>query len=194
MSIVTYAATIKGISSLLQHAFEQTFGQDEEAREIARENNVPREEARKFLYLSNDGGVFIPGAAFGRLLREAGSSHKQKGSRKSVKWIVPAGCTVTDDQVTLLNGDGSPMGAEAFEVDSRPVVIPSTKGRIMRHRPRFDEWSAKISMEIDEKVISAKLIHQLLEEGGRRLGILDFRPERGGPFGRFEVVEWSPVD
>ena len=36
---------------------------------------------------------------------------------------------------------GTGAGADA-EVDSRPVVIPSTKGRIMRHRPKLETWQA----------------------------------------------------
>jgi hypothetical protein len=35
------------------------------------------------------------------------------------------------------------------------------------------------------------MIHQLFEEGGRRIGIGDFRPERGGPYGRFAIVSWE---
>ena len=32
------------------------------------------------------------------------------------------------------------LGTKTYEIDSRPVVVPATRGRIVRHRPRFNEW------------------------------------------------------
>jgi len=96
-----------------------------------------------------------------------------------------------DDTITIFNGDGQP--AKDFEVDSRPVVIPSTKGRIMRHRPRFDQWSASFTIRINEMILPVDFVQRLLTEGGEQIGIGDFRPEKGGPFGTFNVVEWTEV-
>ncbi len=191
----TYTAKIKGLSSLLQHAFEAGGALDAkgQSRTIALQDELPRDQAARFVYRTGKNGVFVPGAAIARLLREAGASHKMKGSRKSVKWIVPAGCIVTDDELILCDAKGKACKDDDFEVDSRPVVIPATKGRIMRHRPRFDNWSLMVTMEIDTEVIPSELIHQLLEEGGRRLGLGDFRPEKGGSFGRFAIVSWNEV-
>ena len=127
-----------------------------------------------------------------RMLREAGVAHKQRGSRKSLKYI-PAGrsfwCSTKSS--LLLDREGNRL--TTFEVDSRPVVIPSTKGRIMRHRPRLNTWGLEVSLEVDQTMIESETIHQLLEEGGRRLGLGDYRPERGGPFGRFSVVSWKEL-
>lgn len=76
-----------------------------------------------------------------------------------------------------------------FEVDSRPVVIPATKGRIMRHRPRFDSWRMKFQLELDDSLVPSDVCQQLLEEGGRQNGLGDFRPM----FGRFRVFSWSEI-
>jgi hypothetical protein len=35
------------------------------------------------------------------------------------------------------------------------------------------------------------LVRELLDIGGKRVGIGDFRPSRRGPFGRFKVVSWK---
>jgi hypothetical protein len=106
-----------------------------------------------------------------------------------VKYIVPAAVIVLDDVINIRDLKGKLVND--FEVDSRPVTIPATKGRVMRHRPRWDEWTAQFSLDIDPTVLPVDLIHQLLEEGGRRIGIGDFRPERAGPFGRFAIVTWN---
>lgn len=188
----TFDVEISGITSLLQHRFSETAEVDGAAptRTVNLASMTPRDAAETVAYRKEDGTLYHPGAAISRLLREAGSSHKQKGSRKSLKYIVPAAVIVGEDALPLSNG--KPL--TDFEVDSRPVTIPATKGRIMRHRPRVDEWTIKFRLEIDEAVLPPDIIHQLLIEGGQRIGIGDYRPEKGGPFGRFLVQCWDEVE
>lgn len=78
-----------------------------------------------------------------------------------------------------------------WHVDSRAVVIPATKGRILRHRPMFDEWSVSFQVQIDNDLVSEKLVRDILEDSGKLVGLGDFRPARKGPYGRFSVVEWK---
>jgi hypothetical protein len=184
----TYSVSIKGTTPLLQHRFgEQTEGEGAKAsRNILVNRGTPREEAEKVVYRNANREFYFPGAAISRLLREAGSNHKLKGSRKSAKFVIPAAVLVLDDGITICNGDAKPI--KDFEVDSRPVTIPATKGRIMRHRPRFDQWSARFNIRINEQLLPVDFIQQLLTEGGQQIGIGDFRPEKGGPFGQRDGV------
>ena len=185
----TVEVTIKGITPLLQHRFTERDEQPGQSRPVLDKQRDPRKEAEQCAY-RNGSCYYFPGAAIARLLREAGGGHKLKGTRKSIKYIVPAAVIVSSDAITILKANCKTKVTK-FEVDSRPVVIPATKGRIMRHRPRWDTWSAKFSLEIDEEVLTVVLIHQLLTEGGTRIGIGDYRPECGGPFGRFRVISWK---
>lgn len=142
--------------------------------------------------LPKTGQAAIPGAAIARMLREAGGSHKAKGQRKSLKYIIPAAVLVLDDLLPLyLNDRKTPL--KDFEVDSRPVNIPSTKGRIMRHRPRFNEWSLKARLRINESIIDEQLVRRLAIEGLQQIGLGDYRPEKGGPFGVSDMVSWQVV-
>lgn len=180
---------IKGVTSLLQHRFNEESEVQNATRKVLVTRGMPRDEAEKVCYRDKQGHFYFPGAAIGRLLREAGSGHKLKGSRRSAKYIVPASVLVMDDAITIFNGDGKL--AQDFEVDSRPVVIPATRGRVMRHRPRFDTWSAVFTLRINETILPVDFVQKLLTEGGEQIGIGDFRPEKGGPFGTFNVVEWN---
>lgn len=188
----TITARIEGITSLIQHRFsEQAEGESNKTtRLIGNTRGTPREEAEKVAYVYPDGTLYHPGAAIARLLREAGANHKVKGSRRSVKFAVPSAVIVLEDTIPLVSPDTSQPLTE-FEVDSRPVVIPATKGRVMRHRPRVDRWAMTFQLEVDDELLPTDFVHQLLEEGGRKLGIGDFRPEKGGPFGRFAVTSWK---
>ena len=46
---------------------------------------------------------------------------------------------------------------------------------------------------INPDVLDEDVIQQLLTEGGERIGIGDFRPEKGGPFGVFLIKEWAAL-
>lgn len=183
----TVTVEITGTTPLLQHRFGEAAEQGKSTRRMLVQNELPRDAAERAAYRAPDGTLYLPGAAISRLLREAGGNHKQVGSRKSLKYIIPAAVLVPADTITLHNG--KPL--TDYEVDSRPVTIPATKGRIMRHRPRLDEWQATFLLEIDEAILPVEIIHQLLTEGGTGLGLGDFRPEKGGPFGRFRVTHWE---
>lgn len=89
MPIVT--VTVQGISPLLQHAFGAEFESEDVARIQVLQRGTPREQAEAVVYRdAADGTCYFPGAAIARLVREAGSNHKLKGSRRAVKFVVPS--------------------------------------------------------------------------------------------------------
>ncbi|MBC24726.1 MAG: hypothetical protein CMJ32_12535 [Phycisphaerae bacterium] len=190
----TVHVKIQGTTALLQHRFgaEAQAASTKKTRAVQIKEDNPREEAEKVCYRDRDGHLYHPSASIARLLREAGGAHKQRGSWKSLKYIVPAGVRLADDVIELYELDGVTRKTD-FEVDSRPVTIPATKGRIMRHRPIHYDWVAKFSLVINSDVLDEDVIQQLLTEGGERIGIGDFRPEKGGPFGVFLIKEWAAL-
>lgn len=186
----TFTATLQGTTALLMHRWTETAETEAATRKVHIGGEDPRAVAERFAYrLPDGGGLYLPGASLARLLREQGASHKQRGSRKSLRYVVPAAVLVLEDTLALTNGNGK--AAHDFEVDSRPVTIPATKGRVMRHRPRLNVWGLQATLEIDESMIDADIVQQLLTEGGRAIGLGDFRPEKGGPFGRYIVTGWQ---
>lgn len=183
---------INGITPLLQHRYSDNneVESSKDSRPIKFKKMLPRAQAEEACNRDGNGYCYFVGAAIFRLLRESGSFHKMKTTKRSLKYIIPSAVLVPEDIIYILSGS-PPQKTKEFEVDLRSVVIPSTKGRIMRYRPRWDQWSAEFSLEIDETVLSSEEVHLLLEEGGRRIGIGDYRPEKGGPFGRFEINLWN---
>ena len=158
---------------------------------VAGEREDPRTIAGKAVYRIGT-QLAVPGSAFARLLREAGSAHKAKGSRKTLKYLVPAAVIVLDDLCGLYLRDRKTPIVD-FEVDARPVTIPATKGRVMRYRARANEWCVPVTLRINEAILTEAMVRQLLADGVAQIGIGDFRPERGGPFGVASVVAWDHV-
>lgn len=182
--------TIVGTTPMLQHRFTESAEQAKGTRRVQLQQEEPRVVAERAAHRDSDGNCYFPGAAISRLLREAGGAHKMRGSRKSLKYILPAAVLVLEDAVILHEESDREKPLTTFEVDSRPVVIPATKGRVMRHRPRFDKWAASFTLRINESVLDEDTIAMLLNEGGSQIGLGDFRPEKGGPFGTFRIVSW----
>ena len=190
---------LDGVTSIIQHRFteagevESGTGKGKKTtRSVNKDYGTPREQAEKAAYRNpKDKTLWHPGAAIGRMLREVGAYHKQTGSRRSLKYLVPAAVLVMDDEITMLDGKGKAL--KDFEVDSRPVVIPATKARIMRHRPRHDTWKMKFRIRINTGVLDVPTIRMLMTQGGQMIGLGDFRPEKGGPFGTFDVISFQEV-
>ena len=186
----TVEVEIKGTSPLLIHRFNEEAESSRKTRKIEVKNRVPRDEANKCAYIAKDGTHYFNAFSIMAAMCGAGSSHKMTGSRKTLRFIVPSAVRVNQEGITILNGKGP---VKDFEVDSRPVTIPATKGRIMRHRPRYDSWSAKFNLMINEDLLSVDSAHQLLNEAGLSIGIGDFRPEKRGPFGTFVVTRFKEI-
>jgi hypothetical protein len=180
---------ITGKTALLMHRFGEAVQESGATRRIEKQQEDPREAAEKVAYRKPDKTLYIPGSFILGTLAGAGANHKSKGSRRSLRFILPQCVTLAEECIPLYNGNGKP--ATDYEVYSVPVVIRATQGRIMRHRPRLNTWSAKFDLTVNEDIMATKMVHQLLEEAGLQVGIGDWRPARGGVFGTFLVSKWQ---
>ncbi len=184
----TISVEIRGITPLLIHRFTEQSEQQKNSRKMKIDKIDPREEALKVAYIASDGTYYFSAASIPGCMGNAGANHKMRGSRKSLRFVVPSAVRITEDTVTIMNGSGP---AKDFEIDARPVTIPATKGRIMRYRPRFNEWGAKFNLMVNDDLLDIDTAHQLLNEAGLTIGIGDFRPEKRGPFGTFRVTKFE---
>jgi hypothetical protein len=188
-----FQVTIEGVTPLLMNRFTEEAeiavpggAADGTRPAFSGKKGAPREQATPKRYYDRDtGALYLPGTMIFAAIIEAGKFHKvgrkQLTTRDSS--LIPAGVTVED----LV----CPLGTAEWEVDSRSVVNPSTKGRIMCHRPRLDNWRTSFTLDIDTTVFDPRLIRQVVDDAGKKVGIGDYRPQRKGPFGKFTVIEWK---
>lgn len=178
---------IQGLTSLLMNRFnegaEVSVGSGVSTL-LKGSRGTPRQQAEAKAYKDQAGNLYIPGPNVFSCLMAGGIFHKvgkrQLTSRDTS--LIPAGCLM-DDLIC-------PLNTKEWEVDSRSVVNPSTKGRRMCYRPRLDEWKLSFTLSIDLSVFDPKLIRLVLDDSGKKIGLGDFRPSRKGPFGKFVVIEW----
>lgn len=180
--------SIKGVTPLLCNRFTDAAAQkvsNGTAVVIRGAQPIPREQAEAKLYIGADGKPVLPAPNLLRAFVDAGVFIKMGRSKLSTQRtsLVPAGLAITEIEL--------PIAPCRWEVDSRSVVIPSTGGRVMSHRPRFDEWRVTLTLEVDESMFSEQVVRDLVDLAGQRIGVGDFRPARRGPFGRFRVDSWK---
>ena len=172
----TIGITIKGESPLLMHAFPLVAIERLEKKSIEEQAELAAYRDPETLSL------YVPGLAIQRAMVSGATYSKGKG-RSSLQKVVAACVLVSPERISL--------GVKNFTIDSRPVVVPATRGRVMRHRPRLDSWQISFEVEYDPDMLTEKQLRQVVNDTGSRVGLLDFRPERKGPFGRFSVINWS---
>ena len=66
----------------------------------------------------------------------------------------------------------------------------------MRARPVVPQWKLSFKIEVDRELMenslqgtsTLELLTRVLSDAGKKQGIGDYRPQKGGSFGRFEVT------
>lgn len=150
------------------------------------DKGTPLEIATKKLYVGRDGALMIPNPNMLSCITQAGTFFKT-GKRQITTQktsLVPACVSIEEIEIPLSH-------KEPWRVDTRPVRIPSTGGRILCHRPMFDDWALSFTLEVDTDLMPVKLMRELVDAAGKRVGLGDFRPQCKGPYGKFVVTEWK---
>jgi hypothetical protein len=178
-----FKVRIKGISPLLMNKPEE-YGFDEKWVE-KQANNEYEKEAYKKLYVDLNGVLYQPATHLERALIEAGKKLKVKGSGKATY------SKLFGSMVTIPNLD-IPHLLKEWEFHKALVVIPSTKGRVMRYRPMLKDWELEFIVDVEDE-IDASAVKEAFEIAGKYVGIGDWRPEKKGKFGKFQVVLFKEV-
>jgi hypothetical protein len=176
-----YEVEITGVTPLLQNKPEE-YGFDTEWVEKKASNEYEKEALKK-LYVDMKGTIYQPATHIERSLIEAGKKVRVKGGGKAT-YSKLFGSMVTIPEMDI------PHLITSYEVFKTLVVIPATKGRVMRYRPMFKNWKLRFGVEFEDE-IPADVVKQSFEIAGQYVGIGDWRPEKKGKFGRFMVTSFQ---
>jgi len=178
-----YKVEITGITPLLHNKPEE-YGFDVQWVEKQASTDY-EQEALKKLYVDSDGKIYQPATHIDRALIEAGKKIKVKGQGKAT-YSKLFGSMVSVEEFEIVHQK------QDYEIHKCLVVIPSTKGRIMRYRPMFKDWVLEFHVQGEEE-IPADVIKEAFEIAGKYVGIGDWRPEKKGKFGKFQVTKFQEV-
>jgi hypothetical protein len=186
MGQVLIDVVIEGTTPLLCNKFGDSFGMDLPNGTFKGDKGTPLEQATAKLYIGHEKKPIIPQPNVFRCIIDAGKFFKMGKSTVTTQKtsLIPACVAIEGIELPLEH-------KEQWQVDTRAVRIPSTGGRILCHRPSFHDWRIGFTLDVDTDMITVKMVREILDAAGKRIGLGDFRPACKGPFGKFVVVEWK---
>ena len=189
-----YRISLRGLSPIICHngasGLDSRSAANIEKAQIAKKRGSNRTEAddarlRELecltsLYLDEGGAPTLPAAAF-RSNIEAAARKLRQGPQVREGLIV--------EEVEAFDYDRS-LGTTPEQLAKSCQFTTGVRvgqARLLRTRARFDRWAATILVDVDPELVDQEQLLVWLDIGGRRLGVGDWRPEKSGQFGRFEV-------
>jgi hypothetical protein len=186
----------KGRTAILQNNPKETLGRVEEEPTKGRVKQPPPDEQAKMRrYLLPDGNFYVPATAVRKCLLTASSGYTAKGEvgrRTAVRPILSGALILSDPAFPLLDDNDEPIPGDQYEVDIQRVTIRAARASVWRGRPRIWPWNLLCWFNFDPRRLDFGLVERIAKDAGVYPGLLDFRPEKGGWFGTFEVVKvWT---
>ena len=167
---------IEGVSPLLMNRFNPEV----KTSRSVKKTYVPKEEAEKSAYRTQDKKLFLPATHFKASMIKSAVEFPYKG-KKTFKEFIKSGIFIVEPEIIL--------DPQKYTIHEEPVVIQ--RARVMSWRPRFDKWSCKFVLEItDEEIIKMQNAKDILENAGKYKGVGDHRPE----YGRFKIKSFKVVE
>ena len=173
--------TIEGVAPLLQHKMTLETEAQLDSKLKKRAGQAKGDNPEDFLY--KFGGKIVQPAEhiLQALIKRMGNYKIQGRGKKSYKEMASGSLNVVPEFV--------PHKFQKWTTDVRTVVVPSTKGRIVRKRPRLNKWELSFEIQIINHEMPVEVVKSALDEAGNEGGIGDYRPR----FGRFIVTEFKEV-
>ena len=180
----TVTATIKGLAPIQFSKYIETPRNDKESAQ----DHEARTWKERMHVNSKTGKLFIPGMGFKKAMDAAARfiGDKIKGKRNAtwtkhfLSGVLPAG----DAQLNV-----SPEDAEKYALFVPSDGKPGSGSRVLKFFPVVREWATQITFTVIDDEITEDVFKRHLEQAGQLIGVLAFRPEHGGYFGRFEVTK-----
>lgn len=183
----TIAVTIEGMTPILMNkiSLETQKQIADKSRKITKTYPV-EEEAEQRAYRMKSGELCIPANCLKAAILNAAGWYKF--NNRSAKQIIAGATRLEPFEIGL--------GTKKYEIDLRTVVIASgsKRNRVVRARPRIDEWKLNFKIIYNETIISyPKLLKEIVSEAGLRSGLLDNRPQYFGDNGTFKISSWKEL-
>lgn len=188
MGLKSLHATLIGVRPLLMHngrLADPTDPMTQELKRATKKQNktdadhaeIKRLEWLAGLYRDESGKIAVTeDMVLGAMVSGAKASKKGKQALAGVLGAKP---------FFALKYDGPSDPIELFKLDKfcdyRLAVV--SRSRVMRARPRFNQWSVEIELLFDDAILDERGVMEALKVAGATVGLGDFRPR----FGRFTV-------
>ena len=173
---------VEGVSPLMLHsATKMKKREDKLGKKVVP---APEEEAEQGVLRDEEGNIIIPQEAF-LLAMQAAAQPLRIGKERAVQRLRAAVFVPVGLRYVPVRRYGEPLKKYDW-IDCRRVVVQ--RQGVLRARAVIGvPWEVMGLLEVDTALIDLAVVAELLALSGFKAGIGDYRPEKGGAFGRYRL-------
>jgi len=174
---------IQGTSPLIVHAWSEKAKRmmrmtPAERKKVLKVARNPEREAAETTYKTTSGKFGIPAMAFKSSLITV--AHKDIGLEKTL--LKKSMFVICEDANGVIPFSNKPK--ERVREDMVRVGMGSTD---IRYRTEYTGWKIKVTVRVSYDALNEHDIANLVNLAGFGAGLCEWRPQKGGDFGRFEI-------
>lgn len=175
---------IVGTSPLIIHKFSEKAKRQmldaQQGRKSPKERRDPEADYEAAFYRTKEGYGF-PAVAFKAATISAARFYGKDVRMTDLRQMCFFKGILTDkDPQPLIEIVGEPRMRE-------DIVRLGMSGTDLRYRPEFPEWSAQLEVVFVKSALTQESMLSLIDAGGMGVGVGEWRPERRGDFGTYQI-------
>jgi len=188
----TLRVPLVGTAPLIVHKFSEKAKRQMldamQGRKTPKQPKDPEAEYEAAFYRHDDETYGFPVIAF-----KAATVSACRFFGKQMPMTTARQCIFFDAELSKRDGqklariEGSPHMRE-------DVTRVGMGGTDLRYRPEFTEWSTTVEVTYVKSMLTRESVLSLIEAGGMGVGIGEWRPEKKGDFGTFQIDETRDVE
>jgi hypothetical protein len=187
----TLRVPLIGTSPLIVHRFSEKARQqmldNMQGRKSPRQVKDPDTEYQAAFYrISEPTGYGFPAIAF-KSATVGGARFYQGVTMRELKGFIFTRGEMGEDGQQLVRIDGEPHMRE-------DVVRVNRGGTDLRYRPEFKTWRTILTVTYVTSALTRDSLLSLIDAGGMGCGIGEWRPERDGDFGTYQVDDSREIE
>jgi hypothetical protein len=184
IKVETVSIKIKGLSPLIMHRWSEKARKemlDKQMRKTTtKAAKSPEEQYEASVYKLDDGRLGFPADAFKKaMIRGAKQIGLVMTDARTSFFVHGEYCTRDDRELVPVQGEVQPR---------EDMVRLNGSTADIRFRGQVIGWEAELNISYNASITSFDQIVNMLHAAGYGVGVGEWRPEKDGTFGRFEVV------
>lgn len=188
----TLRVPVVGTAPLIVHKFSEKAKRQMldamQGRKSPKEPKDPDAEYQAAFYRHDDGGFGFPVIAF-----KAASVGACRFFGKSMPMTLARQCIFFDAEFS--KADGQKLARIVGEPHMREdVTRVGMGGTDLRYRPEFTEWQTALEVTYVKSMLTRESVLSLIDAGGMGVGVGEWRPEKKGDFGTYQIDSTRDVE
>lgn len=188
----TLRVPLVGTAPLIVHKFSEKAKRQMldamQGRKSPKQAKDPEADYESGFYRHDDGGFGFPVIAF-----KAATVGAARFYGKSVSMTALRQFVFFDAEFSKV--DGQKLARIVGEPHMREdVVRVGMGGTDLRYRPEFTEWQTSVEVTFVKSMLTRESVLSLIDAGGMGVGVGEWRPEKKGDFGTYQIDETRDVE